>query len=250
MIDLSGISAIRGQFTLMVNQLQLQEGELVAVLGNNGSGKSTFFSALSGFLEYDGDYRIREADYKSYDHISRKKLVGLLPQKTELNMPFDVYYVILTGRFAHTDGYRYAKSDHQSTEAVIDRFDIKHLRHRAFNELSGGEKQRVLLARAINHGAPVLLLDEPLNGIDIKHQHETVRHLHALKAEKIILVVMHDLTLAMREFDRFLVFDRGNLVYDASKETLDSARLAEIFKVKIDFLNMKEKLYVYTALEE
>jgi iron complex transport system ATP-binding protein len=247
LINLKNLTARRGDFHIEIDTLRTAPGELVAVLGNNGSGKSTFLAALSGFLKYRGRYALCDAEFTTLTRNEQNKIVGLLPQKTELNMPFDVHYVILTGRFLHTNGYTYSEQDLSATNHIIRHFDIEHLRNRPFNELSGGEKQRVLLARTINQETPVLLLDEPLNGIDLKHQHDTVRHLHDFKKDKTILVVMHDLSLALREFDRFLVFAKGRLIYDVNKAEVDATRLADIFNVDIRFRQQEGRTYVYTA---
>jgi cobalamin transport system ATP-binding protein len=246
LIELKNIEVTRGGFNLAIESLQLQKGEMIAVLGNNGSGKSTFFSMLAGFLKFKGGYLLSQTKFKEIAFREKSRLIGLLPQKTELNMPFDVTYIILTGRFSLTNGYQYGKVDHQATESIIEQLELGHLRNRSFKELSGGEKQRVLLARTLNRETPVLLLDEPLNGIDLKHQHETIGLLQGMKKEKAIMVVMHDVSLALREFDRFLIFSEGRLIYISGKEQLSPARLVEIFDVEIDFLEKDGRLYVHT----
>ncbi len=245
MIELNDIKADQGDFLLQVDQLRLRENDFVAILGNNGSGKSTFLSILSGLKEYSGSYNIRQKDFQSVDVVERHRQIGLLPQATTLNMPFDVFYVVLTGRFPHTDGNRYAEVDVASTKRVIEKFDIAHLKNRQFNELSGGEKQRVLLARMINRDAPIILLDEPLSGIDIKHQFEILRFLKALSRDRIILVAIHDISLAVREFDRFLFFEKGSLSYDVPKEALKEDRLSDIFSVQVKFLKHDKGFFVY-----
>ncbi|MBU3916904.1 ABC transporter ATP-binding protein [bacterium] len=248
MINLENIKAKRGDFLLSVNKLGLKKGDFTAVLGNNGSGKSTFFSLLSGFLKFEGNYSFLGGNFSSLSLPERNKSIGLLPQKTTLNMPFDVFYVILTGRFPFTNGYTYTRTDYDSTEKTLREFDILHLRDRQFNELSGGEKQRVLLARILNRETPVMLLDEPLNGIDLRHQHETIRLLKTVSSEKSILVVMHDLSMAIKEFNRFLFFVDGSLAYDVRKGEIDENKLSEIFKVKVNFHQQEEKLFVHTEL--
>ncbi len=246
MIELNNIAVRRGGFNLMIESLSLEKGEMVAVLGNNGSGKSTFLSMLTGFLKFQGSYRLQGNEFGSIGFREQNRLIGLLPQKTELNMPFDVFYIIQTGRFPLTNGYRYRREDLQATERIIELLDIEHLKDRSYKELSGGEKQRVLLARILNRESPVLLLDEPLNGIDLRHQHETVGLLRRMKKEKAILVVMHDLSLALREFDRFLIFEKGRLIYTSGKEQISRERLVDIFDVEVDLLEKDGKLYVHT----
>lgn len=180
--------------------------------------------------------------------LDRNRLIGLLPQRTTLNMPFDVHYVILTGRFPYTDGYNYSKNDFEVTDEVISKFDIEHLRKRQFNELSGGEKQRVLLARILNRDTPVMLLDEPLTGIDLRHQLETIELLKNLRQEKLIMVVMHDISLAIREFDRFLFFTEGRLIYNQEADEINESNLSEIFQVQVKFIRDQEKLFIHTEL--
>ncbi len=246
MIELQGIRARQGDFLLTVEGITLEEGEFVAVLGNNGSGKSTFLSVLAGLRKFDGRYMLGGRKFQEIPLSERNGLISLLPQATTLNMPFDVFYVVLTGRFAHTNGWRYSDGDVEATEKVMEELDITHLRERRFNELSGGEKQRVLLARAINKDSPVLLLDEPLSGIDILHQHESVRLLKELSRRKLVMVVMHDISLALREFRRFLFFLEGTLVYKAENNEIRPERLSEIFGVKVNFLRQGNSLLVYT----
>jgi len=246
LIKLKDIETRQGSFTLRVKSLSLNRGEFVAVLGNNGSGKSTFLSVLSGLKSFSGEYLLNGRDFRDYPSLQRYRLISLLPQETALNMPFDVQYVVLTGRYPHTNGQGYTEDDFEHTEKVLKRLDIHHLRHRQFNELSGGEKQRVLLARTINRESPVILLDEPLTGIDLRHQHEIVDLLKAMGRERLILVVVHDISLAVREFERFLFFVEGSLCYDLKRQELDEQRLSEVFQVKIRFIRDEKILSIYT----
>ncbi|MFC1855526.1 ATP-binding cassette domain-containing protein, partial [Thermodesulfobacteriota bacterium] len=166
-----------------------------------------------------------------------------------LNMPFDVFYVVLTGRFIHTDGRKYSKDDFEETLRVMAQTDIIHLKDRQFNELSGGEKQRVLLARTINKNTKIVLLDEPFSDTDILHQHKLIGLLKELAKDKLIIVVIHDLSLAVREFERFLFFESGRLSYDAMREEIDEERLSGIFGVNVNFIKEGEKLFVDTRLK-
>ncbi len=246
MIELKNIEARQGNFTLTVDSLTLNRGELVAVLGNNGSGKSTFLSVLSGLKAFTGQYLLDGKSFEDYSSVSRHQMISLLPQQTALNMPFDVQYVVLTGRYPYTDGRGYTEADFENTRKVLRMLDIYHLRDRQFNELSGGERQRVLLARVINRDSPVILLDEPLTGVDLRHQHEIVDLLKDLSKDRLILVVVHDISLAVREFERFLFFVNGRLQYDLYRSQLDEKRLSEVFQVSARFIKDERMLFVYT----
>jgi len=246
LIELSGIRARQGGFMLSVEGVTLKEGDFVAVLGNNGSGKSTFLSVLAGLRKYEGRYLLEGRDFREIPAGERHGRISLLPQMTTLNMPFDVFYVVLTGRFIHTNGLNYTDADIEATEQAMRALDIMHLRERQFNELSGGEKQRVLLARTINKDSSVILLDEPLSGIDILHQHDSIRLLKELSRKKLIMVVIHDLSLALREFERFLFFTDGRLSYEAGLNEVEEERLSEIFGVRVNFLRHDKGIFVYT----
>lgn len=246
MINLKGIEAKQGEFTLKVDSLSLSRGEMVAVLGNNGSGKSTFLSVLSGLKAFTGQYLLNGKSFEDYSLVSRHQMISLLPQQTALNMPFDVQYVVLTGRYPYTDGRGYAEIDFENTRNVLRMLDIYHLRNRQFNELSGGEKQRVLLARVINRNSPVMLLDEPLTGVDIRHQHEIVDLLRMQCKDRLVLVVVHDIAMAVREFDRFLLFVNGYMEYDLSKEDINESILSEVFQVRVNFIKNEKGIFVYT----
>ncbi len=250
MIELKEITATQGEFRLSVESLLLRRGNFVAVLGNNGSGKSTFLSLLAGLKKFKGKYLLEGQPFQTLSPLDRHRIISLLPQQTSLNMPFDVYYVVLTGRYPYTDGRNYRYEDIRATERILKEFDIFHLRHRQFNELSGGEKQRVLLARVINRNSPVILLDEPLTGIDIKHQHDILDLLKRLSKNRIILVVIHDISLAVREFDRFLFFVEGTLAQDLHKRELDEEKLTRVFGVKVSFIRDKRGVFVYTEGEK
>jgi iron complex transport system ATP-binding protein len=245
LIELKNLTVNQGEFALNLDTLSLNKGDFVCILGNNGSGKSTFVLLLSGLKDFKGDYRLEGKNFNTIPLSHRSKLISLLPQSITLTMPFDVFYVILTGRFPYAQDGHYSKADSERTEQIMKDFDIAHLKDRHFNELSGGEKQRVLLARTINRDSPVIVLDEPLSGIDMKHQQEAIEYLKSLRHERIIIVVLHDLSLALREFDRFLFFINGSLTYDVRGDLIKEEHLSEVFDVKLNILRHDKRLFVY-----
>jgi ABC-type cobalamin/Fe3+-siderophores transport system ATPase subunit len=245
LIEFQNLIVEQGDFTLTLPHLTLTRGDFVCILGNNGSGKSTFVLLLSGLKDFRGQYRIEGKIFRNIPLRLRSRLISLLPQSITLNMPFDVFYVILTGRFPFVQEGRYCQNDIERTEQVMKDFDIAHLRDRQFNELSGGEKQRVLLARTLNRDSPVIVLDEPLSGIDMKHQQQAIRYLKALQGDRIIIVVLHDISLALQEFDRFLFFINGSLAYDLQGSMIKEENLSEVFGVKLNILQHNRRLFVY-----
>ena len=244
MINIKSLSLEQGEFLLEIDRLTIQPNQLVAVMGNNGSGKSTFLSALSGLKPFTGEYLLDETPFVELTKQEQSQQISLFPQHVSLNMPFDVNYVVLTGRFPYVSGNTYSKQDQDLTDQIMDEFDLGALRHRQFNELSGGEKQRVLLARMINRDSSIILLDEPLASVDIKHQYEVLEILKAGLKNRIIMVVIHDIHIAFQTFDRFIFFNKGKLVYDTEQSELDAEKISDIFQVNISFENIKNKRIV------
>ncbi|MBF0472662.1 MAG: ABC transporter ATP-binding protein [Nitrospirae bacterium] len=252
LVDISNITSILGGFSLNVNSFKLSSGELVAVAGNNGSGKSTFLGVLSGLNKFRGRYLLNDEEFVSLKRHEISKKIGILPQSTTLNMPFDVFYVVLTGRFAHSNGRSYSSLDIEKTITLMNEFDIYHLKDRQFNELSGGEKQRVLLCRVINMDTDILLLDEPFSGVDMLHQAGLIKILKVLKDKQAIVVVIHDLSFAINHFDRFIFFksqDNSNknasLLYDLSSDTLSNNKMRDVFGIDIELLDHNNKKFVF-----
>ena len=245
MIELRNLTVTQGSFHLSVQELSLKQGDFVGILGNNGSGKSTFLHAISGLKPFTGQYELSGLGFSSISLKRRSRLISFLPQAVHLSMPFDVFYVVLTGRFPCTAGSRYGKEDIDATEQILRQMDIFHLQERPFYTLSGGEKQRVLLARTLNRNSTVVALDEPLTGIDIRHQQESVQYLKSIIREKLILVVIHDISVALATFNRFLFFINGVLAYDLKQDSINESVLFEVFGVRLNILKHENNMVVY-----
>ena len=249
-IELLGFEVRMKAFELKVSELSLCPGNLVAILGPNGSGKSTFISALAGLRPYKGRYLLLDRPFETYPEVERYRLISYLPQAGRLGLPFEVFYVVLTGRYPLVEGGRYSERDLRATEEILRTMDLWALKDRTFNELSGGERQRVLLARALNRRAPILFLDEPFNGVDLRHQHAILKFLKAYVRDhrSLVLVVLHDLALAVKYFDYFLLFKGGRLWHQARREELDPALLSQALELKVEILRKGTEILVTTGI--
>ncbi len=251
MIEIKDLRTNQGDFLLEIPRLYLPSGELVAVCGNNGSGKSTFLSVLAGGKDYSGQYYLKGVPFREWDLKKRAQQLSFLPQEGAVNMPFEVAYVVLTGRFPWIkDRKGYTSEDWAKVEEILKYFDLIELKQRPFNELSGGEKRRVLLARALVREAEVILLDEPFSAVDLKHQHRIMKFLEKISQNRLLIVVMHDLNLALRYFKRFLLFKKGRLIYDLQREEIRADKLSYIFEVPIKVISDAHRLMVEVSDEE
>lgn len=227
----------RGKFKVFVKSLKIEEKKLVAICGGNGSGKSTFLLALAGILPFEGKCKIFGTPLKK-DQTFYKK-ISYLPQETSLSLPYDVFYVVLTGRYPLVKGGKYRKEDFTATERILKKLGLISFKHREFGTLSGGEKRRVLIARAFNREASFLLLDEPFSELDLFYQFEVLKFLRNYVDERnaLALVVIHDYQLALRFFDEVIFFKNGEVVLKSPGYRVSQEFLTDFTGVKIRLIS-------------
>ena len=204
-------------------------GELVAVVGPNGAGKSTLFKALAGFVDHEGDVVV----HGEHCHHLERKAIAYIPQQSDLDLrfPITVAEVVLAGRRRfHGQRMRATANDIEKVSQCLAQVDLAGTESRSLSALSGGQVQRVLLARALTQEADVLLLDEALSGVDTRHTEELI----ALFAELCshgtsILVSTHDLGLVRARFSRCLAIN-GSILGDGRPDTeLTGHKLESLF---------------------
>jgi iron complex transport system ATP-binding protein len=198
--------------------LSLCPGEVVGMIGANGSGKSTLLRALVGLIPAETG-EILLAGKPLHAHTPRQvaQTMAYLPQAAECHWPLTVDRVVALGRLPFRGGSD--ELDQERISKALAAVDALHLRARVITELSGGERARVMLARALAGDPALLLVDEPAAGLDPYHQLQLMDTLRALAAEhRGVLVVLHDLGLAARFCDRVLVMCAGRLVASGKPE--------------------------------
>jgi iron complex transport system ATP-binding protein len=206
------------QSTKILNNVafNVRSREFLGIMGPNGSGKTTLLKCISDLLRPQiGTVLI---DSKEIQKLSKKEIaknIGVVPQTTSIDFAFTVRELVLMGRNPHIDRFRFETSyDFKIVEEAMKLTNVPHLANRTFDELSGGEKQRVIIARALAQEPKVLLLDEPTVHLDIGCQLEILSLVKKLCFEKdiIVLAVFHDLNLATRYSDNLLLLDEGKIV--------------------------------------
>ncbi len=216
----------------------LKPGQLIGVLGPNGAGKSTLARAMLGLVRTHGSVSIDGQALVGMAPAAVARRVAYLPQGQALHWPLSVERVVALGRLPHLAPMsRMTAADHDAVEAAMTRVDVTGFRDRDATTLSGGERARVLLARALAQGTSALVADEPLAALDPRHRIEVATLLRAeADAGRLVIVVLHDLSLAARMCDRLLLLDHGRLVADGAPATvLTPERLATVFGVRAWF---------------
>ncbi|MGN6489250.1 MAG: manganese/iron ABC transporter ATP-binding protein [Devosia sp.] len=206
-------------------------GTITALVGVNGSGKSTLFKAIMGFVRLArGEITVLGRPVRE---ALRQNLVAYVPQSEEVdwNVPVLVEDVVMMGRYGHMNWLRTAKpADHAAVAAALDRVGMGEYRRRQIGELSGGQRKRVFLARALAQDARVILLDEPFTGVDVKTEDAIIALLRDLRDEgRVMLVSTHNLGSVPEFCDRTVLLRNTVLAYGPTPETFTQGNLARAF---------------------
>jgi len=199
--------------TLILNGAALiaHPGQVVGLIGPNGSGKTTLLRTLYRSLRPQAGLITLEGT--SVERLATReiaRLVAVVVQEAPVELPLTVAEMVLLGRSPHRGSFqRYVTQDQQMAAAALARVGARHLAERTYTTLSGGEKQRILIARALAQQASHLLLDEPTNHLDIRYQHEVLELVRSIGVTTV--VALHDLNLAARYCDQLVLLDRGRV---------------------------------------
>lgn len=231
--DLS--ATLGGRNVLRHVSFTLGRGEFVGLLGPNGVGKSTLIKALLGLVPAQGSVSMDGHDVAALTPSARARLMAYLPQDRDIAWDLNAEAVVALGRIPHRRPMQpLSAADEHAIAAAMSQTDIGHLRGRSVAEMSGGERNRTLIARALAQNAPLLIADEPVAGLDPAHQIAAMELFSALAEQGgAVLITLHELHLAARWCRRILMLDRGRLVADGPPaKVLTPERLAAVYGVE------------------
>ena len=218
--------------------LSIEAGEMVALLGPNGSGKTTLIKLASGVLKpSQGEIKL---DGSSLSRLSRRSIartIAVVPQQFHIAFAFTATEVVMLGRIPFLKAFTEEREiDRQFVSSALKLVGISELKERRFDEISGGERQKVILAMALAQQPKLLLLDEPTVHLDIAHQVEILELVRSLNKERGLTVIaaMHDLNLASLYFDRLVLLKEGRVSADGTPhQVLTEARIREVFSASV-----------------
>ncbi len=239
MLHIKNLTAGYGKQSVLQHvSLSIQSGEFSALIGSNGAGKSTLLKCISGLLPVtDGQISICGRDIRQLNSRERARLVAVVPQSYTVDYSFTAEDVVAMGRYPY--------HSFRGTDAARDADVIQHameltntlaFRNRQYNELSGGEQQRVILARALAQEPKIILLDEPTSALDIHHQTEVMELITRLNKKQgmTVLAVLHDVNMASRYCQRMILLKDGMVAADGSPQDIVTKKNMEaLYEMKV-----------------
>lgn len=218
--------------------LHLAPGDVLSLLGCNGAGKSTLLKLLLGLLRPDtGDLRLNGQPLGCYSQRELAQYIAYVPQQHQPPFPYSVNEIVLMGRLPH--GHLFSQTtdaDRVMVARTLSRLRISHLAERPYTELSGGERQLVLIARALAQEARFLILDEPVNGLDYGHQYRLLTLLKSLATEGLgILMTTHHPDHALFASTRVVLLEQGQVLAEGTPaDVITPAHLARLYDIEVE----------------
>ena len=233
-----------GEYIIKDVSFTVDRGENICIVGPNGCGKSTLLKAISNLIPFKGNVLLDCNDTKS---LKRKDLaikIALMTQSSNILFPYSIYDTVALGRYAHLNGVfsRLNKKDEEIINNSLAKVGLLDIKDKLINELSGGQLQRVFLARAFAQDPDVILLDEPTNHLDLRYQIEMLDYLKVWAKEnnKIVVAVLHDLNLVQNFGDKVLMLKDGVIKNNGNtREVLNGSDLEEVYGIDIKAFMIK-----------
>ena len=249
MIEVKNLSAGYNGVDVIRNiSFRAEKGESLCILGPNSSGKSTLLKSIARIIDYRGQVLLEGRDAALFSRREFAKKTAMLSQSIQVFFPYTVYETVSMGRFAYSQGFmkNLSAEDKTITEDILKKLDIWDIRERMIDELSGGTLQRVFLARTLAQTPQIILLDEPANHLDLKHQIELLDFLKVWVKEndKTLIGVFHDFNLARRFGDTAVVLNNGT--------TASAGNIEDVLKSKTfnDAFGIDVRSYMLGSFEK
>lgn len=245
MIEIKNLTKKYGDKAVVKNvNLKIEKGKITSFIGPNGAGKSTLLSVISRIIKHDqGHIYLEEkllGDYKTTE-FARK--LSILKQNNNLNLMLTVRELVEFGRFPYSKG-KLNELDQKKVEQALAYMQLNNLENRYLNQLSGGQRQRAFIAMVIAQDTEYILLDEPLNNLDVKHSVEIMKRLRSLvdELDKTVIIVMHDINFASCYSDQIVALNDGLVVQKGGVEEIINEKILEsIYETNFNIKDIDQK---------
>ena len=222
----------------------VNKGEILIVMGLNGSGKSTLLKSIAHLLKYHGAILLDNVELKNFSISERVKKISYLPQKF-LGERVTVYDAIMLGRKPYIR-INPSEIDKKKVNKIVNFLKLNEIANKYCDEISGGELQKVFIGRALAQEPKLLLLDEPVNHLDIYNQIEVMNMIRKIVKELnlIGIIVLHDLNTALKYGDKFLFLKKGKIISFGDKTIINEDSLKKIFNLNLKIQKINEFLFI------
>ncbi|MBM6618928.1 ABC transporter ATP-binding protein [Bacillus suaedaesalsae] len=250
MVEVKNVSKQYGNKRVVENvSIQIEKGKITSFIGPNGAGKSTLLSMISRLLSKDtGEILIDGKEVGEYKSNDLAKKISILKQTNHINIRLTIRDLVSFGRFPYSQG-RLKKEDMEQIDAAIQYMELEDMQHKFLDQLSGGQRQRAYIAMVIAQNTEYILLDEPLNNLDMKHSVQIMKVLRRMVDElgKTIVIVLHDINFASSYSDYIVALKDGKVVQEGvTDKIIDSIVLKDVYDMDIDIQEInKKKIAVY-----
>lgn len=245
---------IQHQFILNNLSFDLAPGSINAIVGPNGAGKTSLLRCLYRQInDYQGQIYLSGQSIEQFHHKALAKQIAVVNQHSDIHFTLSVFEIVCMGLLPHLSLFSQINiAQKQRVETILKQLDILDFKDRIFNRLSGGEQQRVLIARALVQQPQLLILDEPTNHLDVHFQHQMLSLVNQLGV--CVLMTLHDLNLAAYYADNILLLNQGKLVANGKpEEVLTPELIQQVFKLPVGLgvnpLNKKQHVYFAAPVE-
>lgn len=248
MINLSGISKkYNGVTALAISELEIPENKLIGIIGPNGSGKSTLLSCIANSIKpTSGNIFIDGIEVRRYDRIEFAKKVSIMNQSTDVNLNLTIEDLVSFGRYPYSKG-NLTWEDMEIVNDAIYNTGIDHIRNKYITQVSGGERQRALVSLLLAQQSKYILLDEPLNNLDMKSSVQLMDLLRNIVHNNgvTVIIVLHDINFAMNYADSLILMNKGQIAHHGSPESIrTNGIMSEIYGIPIEIMLMNNSKYI------
>ncbi|WP_010292108.1 ABC transporter ATP-binding protein [Clostridium senegalense] len=250
MIEVKGICKSYGNKKIVDNvSFDIEKGKITSFIGPNGAGKSTVLSMLSRITSIDsGEVYIDGKEISKWDTVELSKKISILKQSNNINVRLTIKELVSFGRFPYSQG-KLTNEDKKIINKAIKYMELSDIENKYLDELSGGQRQRAYIAMIIAQNTDYILLDEPLNNLDMKHSVQMMKVLKRLTEDlkKTVIIVIHDINFASCYSDNMVVLKDGKLIKNGLKEEVINKELLEdIYKINFNIKDINgNKICVY-----
>lgn len=228
----------------------VSSGKFISILGPNGSGKTTLLKNICGLLKpNEGTILLHDKEISNLNKKDFAKVISVVHQYNNIGFSFSVFDTVLMGRFPYINKFKgETKKDIKIVEEAMQNTGVWNLRNKDIREISGGERQRVMIARALVQEPELLVLDEPISNLDVKFQISILNLCKKLNEEKglTIITTLHDINLAAQYSDSILLLDKGQIAAQGKpKNVLTPKNIEDVYEVEVEILNSEKNGFSY-----